>query len=115
MSILIRGAKAPRICGVCPFERNGWPDEWEEHCMLLGRQVGYFGKKERKPEDCPIIEVPTPHGRLGNIDLIIDELNGLFRTRDYDRIDFYNHAIADCLATVRNAPTIIEAEEGEEE
>lgn len=60
MSILIRGAKAPRICGVCPFERNGWPDEWEEHCMLLGRQVGYFGKKERKPEDCPIIEVATP-------------------------------------------------------
>lgn len=64
MSILVKGMEKPKDCGVCPFELDGFPDEWEMHCKLLGRQVGYFGKKERKPEDCPIVEVPTPHGRL---------------------------------------------------
>lgn len=115
MSILVKGIEKPKDCGVCPFELDGFPDDWEMHCKLLGRQVGYFGKKERKPEDCPIIEVATPHGRLIDADALEDKLNGLFRTRDYDRIDFYNHAIADCLATIRNVPTIIEAEEDSHE
>ena len=117
MSILIRGAEAPRICGVCPFERNGWPDEWEEHCMLLGRQVGYFGKKERKPEDCPIIEVATPHGRLIDADNLVSVIDDEFteQTRTSSNpIEVLNKAVLCGFAkdVITAAPTIIEAEEG---
>lgn len=70
MSILVKGLQKPKDCYSCPFAHNGWPDEWEMHCLLLDRQVGYFGKKLKEPKDCPIVEVPTPHGRLIDADKI---------------------------------------------
>ena len=101
MSVLIKDMEMPKSCVSCRlYKRLGC--ELED---LVTNAV----------QGCPLTEVPTLHGRLIDADALEDKLNGLFRMRDYDRIDFYNHAIADCLATVRNAPTIIEAEEGEKE
>lgn len=60
MSVLIKGMKKPKDCYSCPFAHNGWPDEWEMHCLFLDRQVGYFGKKLKVPKDCPLVEVSDP-------------------------------------------------------
>lgn len=104
MSILIKGMEKPKDCGICPFEFDGWPDEWEMHCKLLDRQVGYFGKKLNMPQNCPLIEVPTPHGRLIDADRLKRQVEGrLWKARDK------------FVELIDNAPTIIEAEEGEEE
>lgn len=105
MSILIKGIEKPKNCGICPFELDGFPDDWEMHCKLLGRQVGYFDKKSKMPKDYPIVEVPTPHGRLIDekqipyIDLNADMPQSKVRvwTTFKDKID--------------RLPTIIEAEE----
>lgn len=104
MSILVKGIEKPKDCGVCPFKLDGWPDEWEMHCKLLGRQVGYFDKKSKVPKDCPIVEVPTPHGRLIDADELTDQLIII-------PIDLGYREIEDMEKIVTNAPTIIEAEE----
>ena len=109
MSILVKGIEKPKDCGVCPFKLDGWPDEWEMHCKLLGRQVGYFYKKSKVPKDCPIVDVPTPHGRLIDADMLESLI--------YERISDLNYKADafDILRIVQNMQTIIEAEEGEEE
>ena len=98
MSILIRGMQKPNYCGICPFERDGFPDEWEMHCKLLGRQVGYFDKKNKVPKDCPIIEVATPHGRLIDADV-------------FDRHMKQTPRYFSMCCDLEEQPTIIEAEE----
>ena len=115
MSVLIKGMKMPKYCIECKFCGSGSINEFEFWCGLTGSRLGAIGDivlwEDMSAADCPLVEVPTPHGRLIDADALEDKLNGLFRTRDYDTIDFYNHAIADCIATVKNVPTIIEAEE----
>lgn len=105
MSILIKGMEKPKSCAICHFERDGFPDEWEMHCLLLHRKVGYYGNNLRMPTSCPIVEVPTPHGRLIDADWTREEI-------DKDRPGrMYEDAWA--LTVMDNSPTIIEAEKGD--
>ena len=52
MSILIKGMDMPMDCTVCPIDCDLW----------LGTP------EEGKPQDCPLVEVTTPHGRLIDAD-----------------------------------------------
>lgn len=109
MSILIKGMEKPKDCYSCPFAHDGWPDEWEMHCLFLDRQVGYFGKKLKVPKDCPLVEVPTPHGRLVDADAVLSQYNGNILTAQND----YAEGLRDAAEDIKTAPTIIEAEEGD--
>ena len=53
MSVLIRGMEMPERCGQC-FLRVG-------NC----KQRIYM---EQRPKNCPLVEIPTPHGRLADLD-----------------------------------------------
>ena len=80
MSVLIKGMKMPKNCEDCRFEDFGG-------CMF-----------RVKRSDCPLVEVPTPHGRLIDADELL--------LRSVSGTEIYH---------ISAAPTIIEAEEGEEE
>ena len=86
MSILIKGATLPNSCWDCEADfayQIGcelWQD-YEEFC-------------ERRHPNCPLVEIPTPHGRLIDGDKI-----------ETDMI----YAVIDNLRN--DAPTILEAEE----
>lgn len=124
MSVLIKGMKMPKNCLMCQFHGfGGYKNEFIV-CSLTGRSEGQLSNVP----DCPLVEVPTPHGRLIDEDVFIREIN--------ERIDaaikWGTNAIADredeirlraeqavatfCEAslTAKKMPTIIEAEEGEE-
>ncbi len=91
MSVLIKGMEMPTSCWECPFER----------CALRALV-------DRHP-DCPLVEVPFPHGRLIDADdafIDADERGCEFWTCDAD--------IDTAQEFLRAQPTIIEAEEGEE-
>ena len=60
--------------------------------------------KARNP-DCPIIEIPTPHGDLVDRDDLTDEINRVTFAERYDYNVAYN--------IVTDADTIIEAEVSE--
>lgn len=96
MSVLIKGMKMPEHCMSCDL-CNPYVDE--PYCRRFLRSV----PKEGRLKDCPLIEVPTPHGQL------IDALKELKRMQsyDFDTYEDYDRAfdILDC------APTVIEAEE----
>lgn len=115
MSILVKGMNKPDSCAACPFERNGWPDEWEMHCKLLGRQVGYFDKKNKVPKDCPLVEIPTPHGRLIDADELKNWIYAWFTMhRNYHPYSKSNLIPStEIVDIIDRLPTIIEAEEGE--
>ena len=109
MSVLIEGMEMPRNCAhcrmwdCCPALHH---EEWPDYESIITNDVigdGGAGPGVRHP-DCPLIEVPEPHGDL------ID--------RDKLRAKEFIHN-GDAYAVVmsrdiRNAPTIIPATEERE-
>ena len=90
MSILIKGMEMPKNCTGCP--------------ICCGLPYQYRDEKGRRP-DCPLVEIPTPHGRL----IDADELKTAFPRCD-NSMDI---KIASVRATINHAPTVIEAEGSE--
>ena len=68
--ILIKGRKMPNRCFECIFLTTvpnffclaGKRDLCAEHGINISR-----------PDWCPLVEVPTPHGRLVDLDKMVDE------------------------------------------
>lgn len=81
MSLRIKGMKMPKHCGFCPMFNS------EDSCVLKE----YLGVS-----DCPLSEIPTPHGRLIDADALPKKDINLANVP-------YNW--------IKVAPTIIEAEE----
>ena len=105
MSVLIKGIKMPKNCTICRFCAPEADPENGEMCMATGKYVPPCSTE--RLEECPLVEVPTPHGRLIDekqipyVDLNADMPQSKVRvwTTFKDKID--------------RLPTIIEAEEGE--
>lgn len=58
MSVLIRGMRFPKTCDEC--------------LINCGRSMLYIGITDRRSPNCPLVEIPTPHGRLADLDQIIE-------------------------------------------
>ena len=107
MSILIKGMEMPKAWCECGFNHSSQFRD-DDTCELLNKGIPQlFVLADRLP-DCPLVEVPTPHGRLVDADALkatfCAECNHTITCEDCD-IDYHIE---------RLAPTIIEAEEGEE-
>ena len=65
MSVLIKGVKRPEGCITC-FCMSFGRDDYTMWCQWLDEPLGEWGKRRGKwrHPDCPLVEVPTPHGRL---------------------------------------------------
>lgn len=94
MSVLIKGMKMPTDCVSCRWHRKG-------RCILTDVETN-------TGRDCPLVEVPTPHGRLIDAD---ETKEALRRAEALTRAFGYHNVIQ----TVSEVPTIIEAEEGEQD
>ena len=104
MSVLIKGMKIPDSCKQCDMFhliedvnvfRCGTNNKFYE------ADFDYYNIRH---PDCPIVEVPTPHGRL----IDADELLESFREALNEDRCFVNF-----FALVDDSPTIIEAEVSE--
>lgn len=119
MSVLIKGMKMPKGCIACPFMFFG-RDDCLVWCKWLDEPSGEWsncGGKWRHP-DCPLVEVPTPHGRL----IDADELERFMYHHAFELDSADQQWDSGCWVRYRlfeNAmkamPTIIEAEEGEKD
>lgn len=99
MSILIKDMKMPTRCEYCPC----FYSEYNVCNAIVGLLVD---GKATPPSDCPLVPVP-PHGRL----IDADALKVKFTKTDANGINLELDRYA--LKCIDNAPTIIEAEEGE--
>ena len=84
-SILIKNTEMPKSCDTCFLSR--WDFIERFHCPF---------------DECPLVEVPTPHGRLIDADALDYKLGASDR-------DIYVRGVLE-----EDAPTVIEAE-GENE
>lgn len=92
MSVLIKGMEMPKHCWQCPFH-----DDMDD-CILLNQSCMKVWGETKHLDDCPLVEVPTPHGRLIDADAL---MQGAQYKGRYDIVNAYD---------IINAPTILEAE-----
>ena len=114
MSILIKGMEMPTSCRQCRLSRAEREQIRWAPCPVVVAKCdvcdGYISLNEAmngKNPNCPLIEVPTPHGRLIEEPKAFD-LDGLFyiEPHDFERIGKY------FIDQVKEQPTIIEAGDG---
>ena len=104
MSVMIRGMEMPSGCNTCQLhvlcfdyyvcrakklERGGYLDVDDQ--VIAGR----------RHRCCPLVEIPTPHGRLIDADRFLDWLK-----------EFHPNDVV-IMSGVKNARTVIEAEVSE--
>ena len=58
MSVLIKGMKMPDNCESCAFE-SGFG-----FCLAKSDNFCGYTNYRKRPDWCPLVEVPEPHGRL---------------------------------------------------
>lgn len=98
MSLIIKGSIMPLMCGDCPCY-----DGSDYACNATGRGVIEY-RYDGRPDNCPLVEIPTPHGRLIDADELLKAFEKACE-QDGHWVDFF--------ALVESAPTIIEAEASE--
>ena len=111
--ILIRGMEMPFCCLVCPCSGTDNTDDGNEVWVCEAstlRRLTTEDKIERRPEWCPLVEIP-PHGRLIDADANIASLERCLQSPENELAEFsYLYA----RALLSECPTIIPAsEEGE--
>ena len=97
MSVLIRGLEMPNICAYCFIDTS--------ECNLH-ESVNIW--KERHP-DCPLVEIPTPHGRLIDADKLLEKAYWDYNEATHD----YNNFKVVSKYDIADASTVIEAEGSE--
>ena len=115
MSILIRGMEMPKNCKECPL---GYMDDIDFDYVLYCTANKKYADLDMYDHpmgwNCPLIEVTTPHGRLGDLDALWDRM---YKYSDNEGAkipfgdnDFIIHRDSAC-ELIEDAPTVIEAEE----
>ncbi len=67
MSILVKGMEMPKNCKECALYIDG-------ACYAKGYRDYRSIMDTAKPDDCPLVEIPTPHGRLIDADKLKSRL-----------------------------------------
>ena len=96
MSVLIKGMELPTNCWACPCANKQYG-----YCEIVHEPI--WGSRLMA---CPLVPVP-PHGRLIDADALIDREDIIHKGMVFGGQVVYSQGEID------NAPTIIEAEEGE--
>lgn len=101
MSLIIKGSIMPLMCGDCPCY-----DGSDYACNATGRGVIEY-IYDGRPDNCPLVEIPTPHGRLVDADKLVWFIdNHIAAGKKW--VEF--ETIKDMINSL---PTIIEAEVSE--
>lgn len=99
MSVLIKGMKMPKACINCDVHIA------HDYCDHFA-QFGTGPRKDGRYDDCPLIEIPTPHGRLIDEGALICRMDDSFRMAGLHGADYRK-----VKRWLKNAQTILEAEE----
>ncbi len=97
MSIIVKNMEMPKSCSKCGWFDMGGGDGYR--CTLLRKSFDMWNKiSVARDKHCPLVEIPTPHGRLIDADEI--EMPCLETTADSKWMEI----------AIKSTPTVIEAE-----
>lgn len=111
MSILIKGMEMPKSCWDCYFQDCG------NCCLNYHKVVDKNIVEDSIDEDCPLIEVQEPHGRLIDADaleeLIIKQKYACARASAHGAITELHKSwgLHDAELMIEAAPTVIQESE----
>jgi hypothetical protein len=118
MSIIIEGEPMPEACAFCICFRDDSIDGL--HCYQCEATLITYGKDddwiwEKRPNWCPLVELPEKHGDLIDRDALRKEyqMNDECSTcvRDVRKCEYdRNYILMDFCSWLDNAPVVIEAE-----
>ena len=96
MSVVIKGMTIPDSCSKCQM-RGG---SFGTLCKLLKKYIGNErgSEKDKRMDDCPLVEIKSPHGRL----IDADEMKALWKGCSFE-------GDITCLLDAR--PTVLERED----
>lgn len=103
MSVLIKGMEIPKSCDECVFYRK--TDPVYDYCCISSATP-----KGCVPNDCPLVEIPTPHGTLVDSDHLSDIALQLMHTAKNDDIA---NGVKWLWQYIIEATTVIESEDGD--
>ena len=99
MGVYIEGMEMPKSCYYCSLTNDGF-----YLCMATQPFKTLEDEcEERRPNWCPLTEVPEPHGRLIDADVLADDLEA-------DGKEFGEEMKLNCASWLRSnsTPTVIE-------
>ena len=111
MSYIVTGKTIPQGCVTCLHGR--FTESHILYCELRMHEASARDKLHR-PEECPLIELPEPHGDLIDRDAHIDDMqNHLW---DWDSVNGIETktALKQAISDLRNAPIVIKREDENE-
>lgn len=103
MSVIIKDMEVPQYCGACHVG----------FCKQIGCElyIGFDDYATSRHPDCPISNIPTPHGRLIDADKLTKNLKEIFECLyGIDNINL-SPTLSIVLKYIAEAQTIIAAEE----
>ena len=102
MSVLIKGMEMPEDCRECPLEMF-YINCGDTRCRATNKFLAknYNIPFSGRPDWCPLVEVPAPHGRLIDADALLEDVRK--NSVSYSADDFAHE-------WVDVQPTVIEAE-----
>ena len=106
MSYVVKGFDIEQCCYWCPhLDDSGDYDT----CRITGISQGFkFNSRDTKMKSCPLIKLPKQHGDLIDRQALLKTLQKHWNVEGDD--DFANKSV---WREIENAPTVIEAEDGE--
>lgn len=112
MSILIRGMEMPKNCSTCPcFQYNMFDDDIDGYCKMLKTKIT---DSDKHYPNCQLVEIKTPHGRLGDLDELKKKVLSWLPSdpcgREEKEFPFETDICVSMLMEIDDTDTIIEAE-----
>ena len=107
MSVLIRGMEMPNRCLDCPLMVSRDNDE----CIVQSEVANEIARTwEDLKANCPLVEVPTPHGRLIDADAFDERVRVAGEMSEEELTEDFKDGVQAVLYMLSKQPTIIEAE-----
>ena len=97
MCVFIKGFSMPETCEYCPCNNDG------VGCGATGYIFSYADLYVKRMDDCPLVEIPVPHGQIIDVETI-EEI------RFHDADGFHVISGEQLYELEIDAKTIIEAE-----
>ena len=110
MSLIIKGVNLPEKCESCPCY------DYIDYVCRADDCFAPFDVEnpEERSEHCPLIEIPTPHGRLIDADALLRVIEeNSYRLRGVTNSTENGMFLTGIRQAIDESPTIIEAEVSE--